>query len=84
MPRDREAGDAHDLHLHGGEWDPFRTVRLRRVVSGASTLTMQLVRMREPRPRTFGSKLKEAFRSIQIELHHSKKEILVAYLEYMP
>ncbi len=56
----------------------------RRVVSGASTLTMQLVRVREPRRRTLVSKAKEAFRALQIEARLSKSEILSAYLQYVP
>jgi penicillin-binding protein 1C len=55
-----------------------------RVVSGASTLTMQLVRVRESRPRTLGSKVVEAFRAMQIEASMSKEEILEAYLTYVP
>lgn len=59
-------------------------LRAGRVVSGASTLTMQLVRILEPRPRTFGSKLIEALRAVQLELHLSKTEILAAYLRFAP
>jgi len=55
-----------------------------RRVSGASTLTMQLVRVLEPRPRTWGSKAIEALRSVQLELRLSKKEILRAYLQFVP
>lgn len=55
-----------------------------RVRSGASTLTMQLVRMLEPRPRTLRSKLVEAARAVQLELRLSKREILAAYLERVP
>jgi penicillin-binding protein 1C len=54
------------------------------VVSGGSTLTMQLVRVREPRPRTIFSKLVEAFRAMQLEARWSKPQILGAYLEYVP
>lgn len=71
--------------------DPFAVVRASstnvrrgRVVSGASTLTMQLVRMVEPRPRTLRSKIVEAFRAVQIERHMSKDEILEAYLRFLP
>lgn len=59
-------------------------VRRGRVVSGASTLTMQLVRMVEPRPRTLRSKVVEAFRAMQIERHLSKEEVLAAYLKFLP
>ncbi|MCP3097594.1 penicillin-binding protein 1C [Myxococcus sp. K15C18031901] len=55
-----------------------------RRVSGASTLTMQLVRMLEPRPRTFGSKVVESFRALQLELRLSKQEVLAAYLQFVP
>ena len=54
------------------------------VVSGASTLTMQLVRIVEPRPRTYQSKLIEAWRAMQLEWHFSKKDILERYLSYIP
>ena len=55
-----------------------------RVVSGASTLTMQLVRILEPRPRTLRSKAIEAVRALQLELRLSKREILHAYLQFAP
>ena len=59
-------------------------LRLGRVASGASTLTMQLVRLLEPRPRHLGSKAVEMVRAMQLELRFSKQEILAAYLSYLP
>lgn len=55
-----------------------------RRVSGASTITMQVARMLEPKPRTFGNKLFEMFRALQLELSYSKSEILEMYLSYLP
>ncbi|NOK38778.1 penicillin-binding protein 1C [Corallococcus exercitus] len=55
-----------------------------RRVSGASTLTMQLVRVLEPRPRTFTSKVIESFRAAQLEARLSKQEVLEAYLQFVP
>ncbi len=55
-----------------------------RVVSGASTLTSQLVRVVEPRPRTLRSKVTEALRALQLELCLDKREILEAYLSFAP
>jgi len=52
-------------------------------VSGASTITMQLVRLLEPRPRTYTSKLIEVFRAMQLELRLSKREILENYLRFI-
>jgi len=55
-----------------------------RVVSGASTLTMQVVRLVEPRPRTCISKGIEVFRARQLERVLSKDRILEAYLNLAP
>ncbi len=53
-------------------------------VSGASTITMQLVRVLEPRPRTVRSKVVESLRAMQLELVLSKEEILETYLQFVP
>jgi penicillin-binding protein 1C len=55
-----------------------------RVVSGASTLSMQLARMLERRPRTVSAKLLEMFRALQLEQRLSKTEILETYLSIAP
>ncbi|HOW31074.1 MAG TPA: transglycosylase domain-containing protein, partial [Bacteroidales bacterium] len=49
-------------------------------VSGASTITMQVVRLLEPRRRTYFNKFIEMFRALQLEFHLSKKEILSLYI----
>jgi penicillin-binding protein 1C len=54
------------------------------VVSGASTLTMQVARLLEPRPLTLWSKGLEMLRALQLEAHLSKKEILGIYLTLAP
>jgi len=59
-------------------------VRARRVTQGGSTITMQLARLLEPRPRTIQSKLIEIVRALQIERRLSKREILSAYLTLAP
>jgi penicillin-binding protein 1C len=53
-------------------------------VSGASTITMQVVRLLKPADRTLFNKTKEMIRAVQLELHHSKKEILEMYLNLLP
>lgn len=55
-----------------------------RRTSGASTITMQVVRLLEPRQRTYGSKFIEILRAFQLELHYSKAEILQLYLNLVP
>lgn len=62
----------------------FDNISQGRVVSGASTLTMQLARMLERKPRTIRNKLKEAFLALQIEWNLSKDEILALYLLRAP
>jgi penicillin-binding protein 1C len=57
--------------------------RAGRRVSGASTITMQLVRVLEPRPRTLRSKVVEALRAMQLELRLSKDQILAGYLTFV-
>ncbi len=52
--------------------------------SGASTITMQVVRLLEPRQRNLPNKCIEAFRALQLELHYSKKDILTYYLSLVP
>jgi penicillin-binding protein 1C len=59
-------------------------LRTGRVTQGGSTITMQLARLLEPRPRTIGSMLIEIIRAIQIERRMSKREILAAYLTLAP
>ncbi|MEI8634522.1 transglycosylase domain-containing protein [Vibrio sp. PP-XX7] len=55
-----------------------------RVISGGSTLTMQVARMFYPHRRTYWGKLEQIFRALQLELHYSKSDILALYLTYAP
>ena len=52
--------------------------------TGASTITMQVARLLEPKERTFGNKILEMLRATQLEAHHSKAEILQLYLNLVP
>ena len=55
------------------------------IVSGGSTITMQLARLLEPREhRTLGAKLRQIVRAIEIEHALSKDEILALYLTLAP
>jgi penicillin-binding protein 1C len=55
-----------------------------RVVSGGSTITMQVARLLEPRPRTLLSKAIEIARALQLEARYSKDEILGLWLTLAP
>jgi penicillin-binding protein 1C len=55
------------------------------VVSGGSTLTMQVARLLEPRPdRTIGAKLHQIVRAIELERKLGKQEVLSLYLTLAP
>lgn len=62
----------------------IQDMRAGRIVSGGSTLTMQVARMLERRPRTWRSKAVEVFRSLQIEARFTKREILGMWLTLAP
>jgi penicillin-binding protein 1C len=60
-------------------------VRNGRIVSGGSTITMQVARLLEPRrERTAGAKLRQMVRAVELERRLSKDEILNLYLNLAP
>ncbi|MGY3232817.1 penicillin-binding protein 1C [Luteibacter sp. HA06] len=61
----------------GGAWHGH-------VVSGGSTLTMQVARSIDPIPHTFAGKIVQIFRALQLEAHLSKAQILDLYLTHAP
>lgn len=62
----------------------FNNIIQGRRTSGASTITMQVARLLEPKERTYFNKIKEIFRALQLELHFSKREILQLYINLAP
>jgi penicillin-binding protein 1C len=63
----------------------WQLLRNGRIVSGGSTLTMQVARLLEPRSeRTFGAKLRQMVRAIQLERALTKDQILTLYLNLAP
>ncbi|XQE66300.1 peptidoglycan glycosyltransferase PbpC [Pseudomonas sp. P3C3] len=55
-----------------------------RVLSGGSTLSMQVARLLDPHERSLAGKLKQLWRTLQLEWHLSKDEILALYLNRAP
>jgi penicillin-binding protein 1C len=55
-----------------------------RVVSGGSTITMQVARLMRPKSRTCFNKLIEMLQAVKLELYFSKEEILSLYLDHAP
>ncbi len=79
------------FHAHHGV-DPlaflraaFQLARSGRILSGGSTLTMQVARLLEPRSgRSFVTKLRQIMRAIEIERALTKDEVLALYLDLAP
>ena len=55
-----------------------------KIVSGASTITQQVVRLIHPRPRTYTSKVIELVEAVKMEWQLSKQQILELYLNLSP
>ncbi len=62
----------------------FNNVVYGKRTSGASTITMQVARLLNPKERTYWHKLVEMFRATQLEWQYSKDEILQLYLNLVP
>ena len=62
----------------------YQNLKQGKTVRGASTLTMQVVRLMHPRPRTYFNKTLEMLQALKIEMRYSKEEILQLYLDHAP
>jgi penicillin-binding protein 1C len=80
--RFRQHGGVDPLALGRAAWQ-FATHG--RIVSGGSTITMQVARLIEPRrDRSIAAKLRQIVRAVQLERTLSKDEILDLYLTLAP
>lgn len=62
-----------------------QNIRSKKISSGASTITMQVIRLhRKNRARTFFEKIIEFILATRLELRHSKNEILSLYSAHAP
>ena len=62
----------------------LEAIRARKLVSGASTITMQLARMLEPHPRNLWGKSQEIWLAWRLAAGMNKNEILHAYINRLP
>lgn len=62
----------------------YLNVKHRKVVSGGSTITMQVARMIRPKSRTYWNKFLEVLLAFKLEVHLTKDEILTQYLTHAP
>lgn len=63
----------------------IQNIRAKRIIRGASTLTMQVIRLHQGNPsRTFFQKFKEIILAHVLEWKYSKQEIIKMYAEQAP
>jgi len=62
----------------------FQNIKEGKIVSGGSTITMQVIRLSRRKNRTFLEKLKEIILATRLELRYSKKGILSLYASHAP
>jgi penicillin-binding protein 1C len=75
----------HGVDVRAALRAAWQFVRHRRIVSGASTLTMQVVRLLQgEHERTAAGKIRQALRALQLERRISKKAVLRTYLRLAP
>ncbi|MEA1973742.1 MAG: penicillin-binding protein 1C, partial [Candidatus Cloacimonadota bacterium] len=78
------------FYYHPG-FDPLAIIRAfylnwknKEIVSGGSTITMQTIRLLQPKKRTYLNKFYELLQALKLEIIYSKKEILQMYLNNTP
>lgn len=73
------------VHLPSLARATHQNIKARRVVSGGSTLSMQVIRLSRDNPsRSFFEKFTELFRALRLELRCSKEAILRHYCTHAP
>jgi penicillin-binding protein 1C len=82
---DRNFDDHHGVYLPSLARAALQNLKAKRVVSGGSTLSMQVIRLSRDNPkRSFTEKLTEMARAIRLETRYSKDEILHFYCTHAP
>lgn len=84
------AAEDKRFYQHAGI-DPVALIRAvgqnlwhRERISGASTLSTQVIRMAEPRSRTLDTKVIEAAKAFYMEFRYDKEDVLAQYLNRAP
>ncbi len=81
---DHEFFEHHGIDLGAVARAAWTDVRAGRVVSGASTLTMQTARLLVPIPRSVPGKVRQALWALRLEAHLDKARIFELYLNRLP
>jgi len=62
----------------------YQNIKEKKIVSGGSTITMQVMRIMNPKDRTYINKIYEIMQAVKLEILYSKEEILKLYLNHAP
>ncbi|MFW6035728.1 MAG: penicillin-binding protein 1C [Halothermotrichaceae bacterium] len=62
----------------------YQNVKAGKIISGASTITMQVARISRSKDRTISNKLIEMIHSVKLEMKYSKNDILELYFSHAP
>jgi penicillin-binding protein 1C len=81
---DRHFYEHPGVHLPSVGRALVQNVRNLRVISGASTLAMQVARMQTPGERTLGHKAREAVEALRLVQVHGHEKVLRQYLTVAP
>lgn len=82
---DRHFYEHFGISLNGLGRAVLQNIKKQKIVSGGSTITMQLARiMRKNPPRTMSEKLIEMILSTRLEIRYNKQEILQYYVANAP
>ncbi|MEA4877841.1 MAG: penicillin-binding protein 1C [Aminobacterium sp.] len=81
---DRKFWSHHGVDFQAIIRAALQNIKAKRVVSGASTITSQVIRLSNPRPRTILVKAAEFLQAMKLEQGVSKKDILEIYLNRAP
>ncbi|MFO0593993.1 MAG: penicillin-binding protein 1C [Myxococcaceae bacterium] len=81
---DRNFNDHPGVHLPSVLRAAWQNLRNRKVISGASTIPMQLSRLQHPKPRTLWSKIREAAEALWLVHENGRDAVLRQYLTIAP
>lgn len=82
---DRRFYEHDGVDLYALSRAAFQLITKGHIVSGGSTLSMQVARLLEPREkRSFGAKARQIVRALELERSLSKRDILSLYLTLAP
>lgn len=81
---DKRFFDHRGVDWMAGARAALQNITQRRVVSGASTITMQLARLMYPEPRSLKAKRRQIGRALDLERQRSKEWVLEQYLNHAP